>query len=121
MVAEIRRTVERAQAREAPIQRLADRISGPFVKTVLGLSLATFGFWTAFGAQLLPASVSVGGADLAGLALATKLAVDVLVVACPCALGLATPTAVMVGSGVGAAHGILFKGGDVLEKASAVP
>jgi len=100
-LAQIVRLVEEAQATRAPIQHLADRVAGIFVPVVLAIALATFSLWLAFSGQ-------------AGEAM--RAAVAVLVVACPCALGLATPTAVMVGSGRGAELGVLFKGADVFER-----
>ena len=99
-LAGITRLVERAQMGKADVQRLADRISAVFVPTVLGLALATFlGWWLATGS--------------ATRALAPAIAV--LVIACPCALGLATPTAMLVGTGRGAQLGVLVKGPQVLE------
>lgn len=125
VVADIRRAVEDAQAREAPIQRVADAVSGPFVYTIMGTALATFGFWLTFGVSAFPQALmtvsdATGGAELSALGLAAKLAVDVLVVACPCALGLATPTAVLVGTSRAAKKGILIRGGDVLERLAGV-
>jgi P-type Cu2+ transporter len=105
-VARVARLVEEAQSRRAPIQRVADRASAYFVPAVLVLALATFG-WQ-YGA---------GGAAL-GAALMSALAV--VVIACPCALGLATPTAILAGTGAAAAGGVIFKGGDVLERLSRV-
>ncbi|WP_435770191.1 heavy metal translocating P-type ATPase [Nocardioides sp. SYSU DS0651] len=99
-LAQMARLVEDAQNGKAQVQRLADRISGIFVPIVIGLAVATLGFWV--------------GAD-AGLATAFTAAVSVLIIACPCALGLATPTALMVGTGRGAQLGILIKGPEVLE------
>ena len=113
-LAQIVRLVEDAQGSKAPVQRFADSISAVFVPIVLGLAVATFLAWllvvpycvdAAFYAQ---ASVFVR-ALLAGVA--------VVVIACPCALGLATPTAIMVGTGKGAEHGILIKSGEALETA----
>jgi heavy metal translocating P-type ATPase len=101
-LASIIRMVEEAQGSKAPIQRLADIYSGRFVQGVLLISLAVFGFW-------LFAGDDVGTA--------VRIAVSVLIIACPCALGLATPTAVMVGSGKGAELGILFKRAEVFERA----
>jgi P-type Cu+ transporter len=101
-LAHIIKLIEDAQARKAPIQKFADRISGFFVPTVIVIALLAFIGWYLAGA----------GIDFAVIA-----AVSVLVIACPCALGLATPTAVMVGSGMGAERGILIKGGDALEAA----
>lgn len=99
-LAGIARLVERAQTSKAPVQRLADRVSAVFVPVVLALALLTFvGWW-------------LGTGDVAR---ALETAVAVLVIACPCALGLATPTALLVGTGRGARLGILIKGADVLE------
>jgi Cu+-exporting ATPase len=105
-LAQIVKLVERAQGSKAPVQRLADRISAVFVPIVIVLALATFLYWwlvlgVAPGAALVPA-------------------VTVLVIACPCALGLATPTAIMVGTGRGADLGILIKDASVLEHAGTV-
>ena len=99
-LAQMARLVEDAQTGKAQVQRLADRISGIFVPVVLVLALATLGTW-----------IAVGG----GLEAAFTAAVAVLIIACPCALGLATPTALMVGTGRGAQLGILIKGPEVLE------
>lgn len=104
-LAQIVKTVEEAQATKAPVQRFADRIANVFVPIVIGIALVTFVVW-----GLLTGSWRLAALD----------AVAVLVVACPCALGLATPTAVMVGSGVGAKRGILYRSGDALETASAI-
>jgi Cu+-exporting ATPase len=100
-LAQIARLVADAQAGKAPIQRLADRVSGVFVPIVIALSLATLGGWL-----LLDGDV----------ANAFTAAVAVLIIACPCALGLATPTALMVGTGRGAQLGVLIKGPEVLEQ-----
>jgi P-type Cu+ transporter len=94
------RLVEDAQNGKAQVQRLADRVSGIFVPVVIALAVATLGFWLGTG----------GGTEAAFTA-----AVAVLIIACPCALGLATPTALMVGTGRGAQLGILIKGPEVLE------
>ena len=94
-LAQMARLVEQAQTGKAPVQRLADRVSAVFVPIVIGLSLATLAFWLVTGA----------GAETAFTA-----AVAVLIIACPCALGLATPTALLVGTGRGAQLGILIKG-----------
>ena len=99
-LAQMARLVEDAQNGKAQVQRLADRISGIFVPIVIALAVATLGFWI--------------GVD-AGLSAAFTAAVAVLIIACPCALGLATPTALMVGTGRGAQLGILIKGPEVLE------
>jgi Cu+-exporting ATPase len=99
-LAQIARLVTDAQTGKAPVQRLADRISGVFVPIVIGLSLATLGFWLGAGEDT---------------AFAFTAAVAVLIIACPCALGLATPTALLVGTGRGAQLGVLIKGPEVLE------
>ncbi|MDT8440332.1 MAG: heavy metal translocating P-type ATPase [Desulfuromonadales bacterium] len=102
-VARVARLVEEAQARRAPIQRLADRVATAFVPLVIVIAGLTWLYWT-----LIPAT------EVNPL----LAAVAVLVIACPCALGLATPTAVLVASGAAAARGILFRGGDILEAAA---
>jgi Cu+-exporting ATPase len=99
-LAQIARLVTEAQTGKAPVQRLADRISGIFVPIVIALAAATLGFWI--------------GADVS-TAYAFTAAVAVLIIACPCALGLATPTALLVGTGRGAQLGLLIKGPEVLE------
>ena len=104
-LAQISRLVEEAQNGKAHAQRLADRISGVFVPIVIALSVATLGFW-----------IGTGGP----VAAAFTAAVAVLIIACPCALGLATPTALMVGTGRGAQLGILIKGPEVLESTDRV-
>jgi Cu2+-exporting ATPase len=104
-VARVVRLVEEAQSRKAPIQGVADRISGYFVPVVLLLATATFAFLFFTGLRF-------------DNALMTALAV--VVIACPCALGLATPTAVMAGTGAAAGQGLIFKGGDILEGLAAV-
>ena len=101
-LAQIARLVESAQSGKAEVQRLADRISGVFVPIVIGLAVATLGFWLGQGADT---------------SFAFTAAVAVLIIACPCALGLATPTALLVGTGRGAQLGILIKGPEVLESA----
>ncbi len=103
-LAQIVRLVQEAQASKAPVQRLADRISGVFVPIVIAIALVTLaGWWLA--------------ADPTGGLVA---AVAVLIIACPCALGLATPTAIMVGTGRGASMGVLIKGGEVLERSKRI-
>ncbi|MEU4619359.1 heavy metal translocating P-type ATPase [Actinoplanes sp. NPDC023801] len=99
-LAQMARLVEQAQAGKAGVQRLADRISGVFVPIVIGLAVATLGWWWGTGA---------------GWTAAFTAAVAVLIIACPCALGLATPTALLVGTGRGAQLGILIKGPEALE------
>ncbi|XP_059648065.1 copper-transporting ATPase PAA1, chloroplastic [Cornus florida] len=112
---DIVRLVEEAQSREAPVQRLADKVAGHFTYGVISLSAATFMFWNLFGARILPAALHQGS-----LSVALQLSCSVLVVACPCALGLATPTAVLVGTSLGATRGLLLRGGHILEKFSMV-
>ena len=104
---QIVRLVEDAQATKAPIQGLADTVAGVFVPIVIALAIAAFVLWFDFGPQ--PA-----------LIFATVALVTVLIIACPCALGLATPTAILVGTGKAAEHGILIRGGDALERLSEV-
>jgi Cu+-exporting ATPase len=120
LLAGIIRLVEQAQGSKAPIQRLADTIAGIFVPTVLAIAALTFVGWTLAGAVgwRPPVAGMEGLVDLAAKPWVTALvaAIAVLVVACPCALGLATPTAIMVGSGQGAELGILIKGGESLER-----
>lgn len=104
-LAGIIRLVDEATSSKAPIEKVADKISGIFVPVVIGIALVTLGVWLMVGASF---------------AQALSYAVSVLVVSCPCALGLATPTAIMVGTGRGAVQGILFKSADALETAHAV-
>ncbi|NDU77676.1 heavy metal translocating P-type ATPase [Actinomadura sp. DSM 109109] len=104
-LAQMARLVEDAQTGKAQVQRLADRISGVFVPVVIALALGTLGFWIGTGEPLAGAFTA---------------AVAVLIIACPCALGLATPTALMVGTGRGAQLGILIKGPEVLESTRAI-
>jgi Cu+-exporting ATPase len=109
VLAQIVRLVEEAQGSKAPVQRLADRVAAVFVPTVMAIALAAFVFWFTFGGRVmeLPAPPFV---------FALMTFISVLIIACPCALGLATPTAIMVGTGKGAELGILIKGGETLEK-----
>jgi len=100
-IARVARLVEEAQARRAPAQAVADRVAAWFVPTVILLAAGTFAYW-------IQTEVSAGSAILNATA--------VLVVACPCALGLATPTAILVATGTAASKGILFRGGDILEQ-----
>jgi Cu+-exporting ATPase len=104
-LAQIIRIVQEAQGSRAPVQRLADVVSGIFVPVVIGLALLTFLGWYVATSDVTAALVRM---------------TTVLVIACPCALGLATPTAIMVGTGVGAENGILFKGAEHLERAGAL-
>jgi Cu+-exporting ATPase len=104
VLARIIRMVEEAQGSKAPIQRLADRVAAVFVPVVFGIAVVTLAAWLLFGPD-------------PKLAAALLSFVSVLVIACPCAMGLATPTAIMVGTGRGAEMGIFIKGGEVLETA----
>jgi Cu+-exporting ATPase len=114
------RLVEQAQGSKAPIQRLADAISSIFVPVVLVIALLTFIFWSVIGSLYTTNTAGAMGAASSPWITAIVAAVAVLVVACPCALGLATPTAIMVGTGKGAEKGILIKGGESLERIQAV-
>ena len=104
-LAQIARLVTEAQSGKAPVQRLADRVSGIFVPVVIGIAVATLGFWIGAGESV---------------EFAFTAAVAVLIIACPCALGLATPTALLVGTGRGAQLGVLIKGPEVLESTRTV-
>ncbi|XP_050268118.1 copper-transporting ATPase PAA2, chloroplastic [Quercus robur] len=121
-ISKIFRMVEDAQGHEAPIQRLADSIAGPFVYSVMTLSAATFAFWYYIGTHIFPDVLlnDIAGPEGNPLLLSLKLSVDVLVVSCPCALGLATPTAILVGTSLGARQGLLIRGGDVLERLASI-
>jgi Cu+-exporting ATPase len=105
---QIVRLVREAQGRRAPIARMADSISAWFTPAVIAIAIVTFFAWFAFG----PAE--------SRLATAMVSAVAVLIIACPCAMGLATPTAILVGTGKGAEMGVLIRGGDILERAASV-
>ncbi len=106
-LAQIVELMRSAQASRAPIQRVADRVSAVFVPAVIAVALVTFAAWCLL-------------ADAAPVARGAAAAVAVLIIACPCAMGLAVPTAVMVATGRGAALGILFKGGEALQRAEAI-
>ena len=106
-LAQIVTLVERAQGSKAPIQRVADRVTGWFVPAVIAVAALTFVAWLLFGPD-------------PSLPFALSSAVAVLIIACPCAMGLATPTAIMVGTGKGAEHGILIRDGAALEEARRV-
>ncbi len=113
-LAQIIRLVEEAQGSKAPIQKLADQVSAIFVPIVILIAALTFGAWYFFGPPLPINS------DVDNLTRALSNMVAVLVIACPCAMGLATPTAVMVGTGKAAEHGILFRSSEALERAGKV-
>lgn len=128
-LAQIVALVESAQTRKAPIQYLADTVAGYFCYSVMAISTLTFLFWYFAGTHIWPevllehtaismnhAGMNMIQGPLSPALLSLKLAIAVLAIACPCALGLATPTAILVGSGMGAERGLLIKGGDVLER-----
>ncbi|MEH1828377.1 MAG: heavy metal translocating P-type ATPase [Nostoc sp.] len=125
-LAQIVTLVEAAQTRKAPVQKLADTVAGYFTYGVLTASVLTFIFWYFFGTHIWTDITMSGGMEIMNhatdkaphspLLISLKLAIAVMVVACPCALGLATPTAILVGTAMGAERGLLIKGGDVLEK-----
>ncbi len=125
-LAQIIRLVEEAQASKAPIQKLADWVAGHFILGVHALALVVFAFWFLAGYRLFfdPASAfilspaSLGEIGLFGFAL--LLSITVLVISCPCAVGMATPSAMMAGTGKGAEHGVLFKGADAIEATTKV-
>lgn len=125
--------VEDAQTRKAPVQKLADTVAGYFTYGVLTAALLTFIFWFFWGTHIWPNITMSSSMEMAHhsslgtqhsalpthyspLLISLKLAIAVMVVACPCALGLATPTAILVGTALGAERGLLIKGGDVLER-----
>ncbi|EPQ32259.1 uncharacterized protein PFL1_00456 [Pseudozyma flocculosa PF-1] len=121
-LAQIVKLVDEAQTSKAPIQAFADKVAGYFVPTVVGLGALTFIAWMVI-AHLIsgPALPSIFNQQgVTKFMVCLKLCISVIVVACPCALGLSTPTAVMVGTGVGAQNGILIKGGGPLEASSGV-
>src|SRR5690606_11957568 len=103
MLAQIIKMVQDAQGSKAPVQKLVDKIAGIFVPVVIGIAIVTLILWIIFGGE-------------SGLVHGLLAAVTVLVIACPCALGLATPTAIMVGVGKGAEQGILIKDAESLER-----
>ena len=113
VLAHIIKMVEEAQGSKAPVQRLADQVAGIFVPTVIGLASLTFIVWWFLGSSLaaLPTDPFL---------FAMMIFISVMIIACPCALGLATPTAIMVGTGRGAELGILIKGGEILEQAQKI-
>ncbi|KAJ4366384.1 Cu(2+)-transporting P-type ATPase [Neocucurbitaria cava] len=120
-LSQIVRLVQEAQTSRAPIQRLADTVAGYFVPIIITLGLATFVAWMVLSHVLpYPPKVFLDHASGGKLMVCVKLCIAVIVFACPCALGLATPTAVMVGTGVGAEQGILVKGGAALETATKI-
>ncbi|QSZ29695.1 hypothetical protein DSL72_004212 [Monilinia vaccinii-corymbosi] len=120
-LSQIVKLVQDAQTTRAPIQRLADTIAGYFVPLILGLGFLTFATWMVLSHVLShPPKIFVDEKSGGKFMVCVKLCISVIVFACPCALGLATPTAVMVGTGVGAENGILVKGGAALETATKI-
>ncbi|KAK2606408.1 Cu(2+)-transporting P-type ATPase [Conoideocrella luteorostrata] len=120
-LSQIVKLVQDAQTTRAPIQQLADTLAGYFVPTILILGLTTFLFWMVMS-HILPNPPNIFLQDASGgkIMVCVKLCISVIVFACPCALGLATPTAVMVGTGIGAENGILIKGGGALQRTTKV-
>ncbi|TVY14793.1 Copper-transporting ATPase 2 [Lachnellula arida] len=120
-LSQIVKLVQEAQTTRAPIQRLADLIAGYFVPTILILGFLTFTSWMILSHALShPPEIFLDEASGGKFMVCVKLCISVIVFACPCALGLATPTAVMVGTGVGAENGILVKGGAALETSTKI-
>lgn len=120
-LAKIISLVQSAQTRKAPVQQLADTVAGYFAYGVMAIATITFLFWYFWGTQIWQQVLVVEShhgmsMTTSPLLLSIKMAISVLVVACPCALGLATPTAILVGTSIGAEKGILIKGGDILER-----
>ncbi|PHH88254.1 hypothetical protein CDD83_7782 [Cordyceps sp. RAO-2017] len=120
-LSQIVKLVQDAQTARAPIQQLADTLAGYFVPTIILLGLSTFLAWIVLS-HVLPNPPKIFLQDASGgkIMVCVKLCISVIVFACPCALGLATPTAVMVGTGIGAENGILIKGGGALERTTKV-
>lgn len=120
-LSQVIKLVEEAQGSKVPIQELADRLTGYFVPAVLVIALGTFGIWLAFADSLRPILEWGAGflpwvnPEISPLMGATLAMIAVLVIACPCALGLATPTALMVGSGMGAERGVLIRSGEAIQ------
>ena len=114
LLAQIIKMVEDAQGSKAPIQKLADRVSAIFVPIVLLLAVITFTAWLLLGSPMAMDT------EMTPLTRALVNMVAVLVIACPCAMGLATPTAIMVGTGKGAEIGVLIKSSEALEKAASI-
>lgn len=120
-LSQIVKLVQNAQTSRAPIQRMADTVAGYFVPAIILLALTTFVAWIVLSHMLPhPPKIFLMPENGGKFMVCLKLCISVIVFACPCALGLSTPTAVMVGTGVGAEHGILFKGGAALEAATKV-
>ena len=120
-LSQIVKLVQEAQTKRAPIQRRADKVAGHFVPFIMFLGAITFVLWMVLSHALSdPPMIFIKPESGGKFMVCLKLCISVIVFACPCALGLATPTAVMVGTGVGAENGILVKGGEILELASKI-
>ena len=120
-LSQIVKLVQEAQTSRAPIQRIADIVAGYFVPTIMALGLFTFAIWMVLSHVLShPPEIFLNPESGGKFMVCVKLCISVIVFACPCALGLSTPTAVMVGTGVGAEQGIIFKGGAALETATKI-
>ncbi len=116
-LSQIIKLVEDAQTRKAPIQKLADIVAGHFILAVHILALLTFFFWFFIGFEKFSVPSTFGMGVTSPFLFSLLISITVLIISCPCAVGLATPIAIMVGTGKGAENGILIKGGEVLEKA----
>jgi len=121
VLSQIIRMVEEAQGSKAPIQRFADRVSSYFVPAVILIAISSFGIWYFLGPAILAGSPYLEMySTMTPFLFSFTVFISVLIIACPCALGLATPTAIMVGTGKGAENGILIKNGEALETAHKV-
>ncbi len=116
-LAQIIKLVEDAQTQKAPIQKLADIVAGHFILAVHMLALLTFFFWFFIGYEYFNVPATFGMGMTSPFLFSLLISITVLIISCPCAVGLATPTAIMVGTGKGAENGILIKGGEALERA----
>ncbi len=116
-LAQIIKLVEDAQTQKAPIQKLADIVAGHFILAVHVLALLTFFFWFFIGYEYFNVPATFGMGMTSPFLFSLLISITVLIISCPCAVGLATPTAIMVGTGKGAENGILIKGGEALERA----
>ncbi len=116
-LAQIIELVENAQTSKAPIQRIADIVAGHFILAVHVISLLAFFFWFFIGFEMFGIAQSAAFSTISPFLFSLLISITVLVISCPCAVGLATPAAIMVGTGKGAENGILIKGGEALEQA----
>lgn len=116
-LAQIIKLVEDAQTQKAPIQKIADVVAGHFILGVHVLALLTFIFWFFIGFEYFNVPATFGMGMISPFLFSLLISITVLIISCPCAVGLATPTAIMVGTGKGAENGILIKGGEALERA----